>query len=211
MIILHKSNEDITNRIEIICPSNAYSDLSYVSSKKTLVLYVENDNYEPIVQYTLYDNKNAKKYNKKIDLSYFFQEKNTHKHIIKLLLDTKKLYQHHCKPVKSTEELVFSQNIVASKMREHLAAHHYTIDYDIVDYHLKIIGMMVSKHGKRSIVPIYPSNIEIGMPVKFIEDEANQIITIFEEEYPELSKEFNSTLNIKLKFDPTRKIITNLN
>ena len=48
LIIIHKSDEDITDKMEIICPSNAYSDISYTSSKKSLVLYEENGYFEVI-------------------------------------------------------------------------------------------------------------------------------------------------------------------
>ena len=175
LIILHKSNDDITDRMEIICPSNAYSTKSYDSSKKSLVLYLEDDIYEPIVEYTLYDNANAKKYNSKTLVNIFFKEKKTHPHMIKLLKDTGNMYHHHCKPVKSTEELVFTPNIVASKLRKFISVHRYTIDYDIIGYHYKIVGFMVSKNGKRAIVPCYPSNIELDKPLRFIEDERNWV------------------------------------
>ena len=175
LIILHKSNDDITDRMEVLCPSNAYSTISYVPSKKSLVLYVDNDQYEPIIEYTLYDAKNAKKYKTKTVLDIFFKEKNTHPHIIKLLKDTNIMYQHHCKPVKSTEELVFTQNLLASQLYEYLVFHKYTVTYSIIGHNLKIIGFMVSKNGKRSIVPSYPSNIDIDKPSHFIEDERNWV------------------------------------
>ena len=54
LIILHKSNDDITDKIEIVCPSNAYSNSTYHPKKKSLILYLEHDTYEPIVEYTLY-------------------------------------------------------------------------------------------------------------------------------------------------------------
>ena len=207
LIIIHKSNEDITDRMEIICPSNAYSDISYSSSKKSLVLYEENGNFEPIIEYTLYDAANAKKYKTKIVIQYFFQEKGTHKHMIKLLKDTKQIYNHHCKPVKSTEELVFTPNILASQMRTHLLAHRYTIDYDIIDYHLKIVGMMVSHGGMRTIVPTYPSNIELGKPVRFIEHEYNWVS--YEESRDFLTKIYASTKTSKhpIPCNPVSKII----
>ena len=207
LIIIHKSNEDITDRMEIICPSNAYSDISYASSKKSLVLYEDNGNFEPIIEYTLYDAANAKKYKTKTVIQYFFQEKDTHKHMIQLLKDTKKIYNHHCKPVKSTEELIFTPNIIASQMRSHLLKHKYKIEYDIIDYHLKIVGIMVSHGGKRTIVPTYPSNIEIDKPVRFIEDEYNWIS--YEESRDLLTKMYTSTKTSKypIPCNPVSKII----
>ena len=175
LIILHKANEDITDKIEVICPSNAYSTTSYIPSKKTLILYVDNSNYEPLLEYTLYDQKNAKKYKKKININIFFKETQSHPHIHKLLENTNALYMHHCKPIKSTEEIVFVSNLPATLVREHLKVHKYKIEYDIVDYHLKIVGFMVSKDKNRSIVPVYPSNIDINYPIRFIEDERNWI------------------------------------
>ena len=211
LIILHKSNDDITDKIEIVCPSNAYSNSTYHPKKKSLILYLEHDTYEPIVEYTLYNAAAAKKHKKKTDVNLFFQEKYTHKHIIKLLKDTHKIYQHHCKPVKSTEEIVFTPNLIASVLREYLNIHHYTVDYDIIGYSFKIVAFMVSKNGKRSIVPCYPSNIELELPLRFIEDERNWV-------HYEMSRDFLVELYTKSKktkhpvpCNPVSKIIDETN
>ena len=211
LIILHKSNDDITDRMEVLCPSNAYSTVSYVPNKKSLVLYVDSEQYEPIIQYTLYDAKNAKKYKTKTVLDIFFQEKNTHPHIIKLLKETNKMYQHHCKPVKSTEELVFTQNLLAGQLYEYLGFHKYTVDYCIIGHNLKIIGFMVSKNGKRSIVPSYPSNIDIDKPSHFIEDERNWVDYEMTRDF--LLKLYSSTkTSIKpIPCNPVSKIIDDTN
>ena len=201
LIILHKSNDDITDRMEIVCPSNAYSNKSYVSSKKSLVLYLEDDNYEPILEYTLYDSANAKKHKSKTLVNIFFNEKKTHPHMIKLLKDTRNMYHHHCKPVKSTEELVFTRNIGASDLRKSIEIHHYTVDYDIIGYHYKIVGFMVSKNGTRAIVPCYPSNIELDKPYRFIEDERNWV-------HYENTRDFLRTLYTKSK-DSQHPILCN--
>ena len=98
-------------------------------------------------------------------------------------------------------------NILASQMRSHLLKHKYKIEYDIIDYHLKIVGIMVSHGGKRTIVPTYPSNIEIHKPVRFIEDEYNWIS--YEESRDLLTKMYTSTKTSKhpIPCNPVSKII----
>ena len=51
LIILKKPNDDIEDKIEVICPKNNFSKNLFDDSKKTIILYNEKDTYEPIYMY----------------------------------------------------------------------------------------------------------------------------------------------------------------
>ena len=51
LIILKSPDDDITNKIELVCPSNHYSSDSYNTNKKILILYNKGTYFEPIYKY----------------------------------------------------------------------------------------------------------------------------------------------------------------
>jgi hypothetical protein len=48
LIILKNPKDDIVNKIEVICPNNNFSKNAYNENKETIILYTENNLYEPI-------------------------------------------------------------------------------------------------------------------------------------------------------------------
>ena len=53
LIILEITNKDITDNIELLCPTNSYSDSFYNSDKGTLILLKQENYYEPIYPATV--------------------------------------------------------------------------------------------------------------------------------------------------------------
>ena len=51
LIILQLSDDDITERVQLICPSNAYSSIEYDDRKETVILLKQHNFYEPIHLY----------------------------------------------------------------------------------------------------------------------------------------------------------------
>ena len=51
LIILQLSDDDITERVQLICPSNAYSGIEYDNTKETVILLKQSNFYEPIHLY----------------------------------------------------------------------------------------------------------------------------------------------------------------
>ena len=56
LVIIELTNNDITDNVNIICPTNHYSSEFYDIDKKTLIILKNDDYYEPI--YTYEDKKN---------------------------------------------------------------------------------------------------------------------------------------------------------
>ena len=48
MLILNSPNNDITDKIQLICPTNHFSDDFFDQEKKTLMIYSRNGYFEPL-------------------------------------------------------------------------------------------------------------------------------------------------------------------
>ena len=48
LIIIKKAKDDIEDKIKVVCPKNNFSNYVFNKNKKTVILYSENDYYEPI-------------------------------------------------------------------------------------------------------------------------------------------------------------------
>ena len=48
LLIFSNPNDDITNKIQLICPTNHYSDNFYNENRKTLMVYSKNNFFEPL-------------------------------------------------------------------------------------------------------------------------------------------------------------------
>jgi len=55
LIILQMTDQDITERVQLICPSNAYSKVEYDETKETVILLKQDKFYEPIHLYEQYE------------------------------------------------------------------------------------------------------------------------------------------------------------
>ena len=51
LVILEEKNDDMRTKIDIICPTSAYSQVFYEDKKPNVVMYLEDGYYVPIVQY----------------------------------------------------------------------------------------------------------------------------------------------------------------
>ena len=52
LLILKSPVDDITNKIEIICPTNHYGNEYFDINREILIIYTRDDFYEPIYKYT---------------------------------------------------------------------------------------------------------------------------------------------------------------
>ena len=51
LVILNAPDDDITNKIQLICPTNVYSNEIFSVEKPTILVYSNNNYYEPIIRY----------------------------------------------------------------------------------------------------------------------------------------------------------------
>ena len=153
LIILEIPENDITNNIELVCPTNNYSVHTYDARKRSLILIKRENYFEPIYGYhndakTIHITKTFSEYDTQLPktLRAVFSK------IIKPTLGEK------CRALPSMKEYRFKQSPVLDKLIEELDHKRYTISFQVLNFQGKVIGVMArNKKGLEGFIPCYPS------------------------------------------------------
>ena len=164
LAILEIMNQDITNNVELVCPTNPYSAPLYDPKKETLILVKQGDVYEPIYLYeitSLNPEKSIYKKTFQVDSSKDVGDLP----IILKMIQSWTLQQ--C-GLKRTFEHNISAKDIAFIMRDI----GYRITSQVVNYQSKVIGFLVENSS--SIVPVFvptfPSPIIDNISTKWMDD-----------------------------------------
>ena len=151
MAILEIKNDDITNNVNIVCPSNHYSTTLYDSHKKTIIIIKNGNYYEPIYEYTLH---------KKINGMFSVHDMNILENLKQVLLLIKKTITDKCAPraslIKTKYE--YKNNILLDRLVHLLTLKNYEVKQQVINYNGKVIGIVASKEGLTGMIPCYPSS-----------------------------------------------------
>lgn len=195
LVILEIPENDSTNNISLICPTNHYSNQFYDARKKTLIFMKKIGKrgifYEPIYSYTDLGK------DKDIDIKKFYSEydvkmSKTIRAVFKKLI--KPILQDKCNPLSSITnkaEYIFERPMELSllidnlnKLKEQSTRNlktgkerkwkglTYDIKMQVLNYNNKVIGLLVENNeGLEGVVPCYPSSINPTYDYVFINDE----------------------------------------
>ena len=164
LIILHITNNDTTNNIELICPVNHYSSEYYDSKKKTLFVIKNNNYYEPIYSYRNEESKIIVKTTFS-ELSPDLSKTAMHSIFTKII---KPILRNTCLPLASMPNTYkFKQAILLDTLLAKLKELGYTIHQQIVNYHSQVIGLITENHNNKGFVPCHPSGMKQGIPYIF--------------------------------------------
>uniref|UniRef100_A0A6C0DQU8 Uncharacterized protein n=1 Tax=viral metagenome TaxID=1070528 RepID=A0A6C0DQU8_9ZZZZ len=169
LVILNIVDNDITDNMEIICPSSAYSSNLFDVNKETVILLKRDDLYEPIY---LFQEKDTGKEIKKT----FYKSASTKniQHVMKIINASTNKY---CAPLSSMPKLYkFKKNISADAMIDYLQDQEdlFQLGSQIMNYQGKIIGLTVKMQTEDEglpfiYLPCYPSVKQPEIPVEYME------------------------------------------
>jgi hypothetical protein len=182
LVVLEIPNEDITNNVNIICPTNHYSSDFYNERKPTLILVGQDKYFEPVYSYK--EDRSDKK-QKKIAVQKFFIEaeparlsanmKNFFEKIVR------PYFQNKCVPFSSMPKLYKAKrSLLLSKLVNMLNELGYSPLFQVMNYHNKIIGVVAEAPSVAGIestnklvgfVPCYPSSALENMEYIFMTDD----------------------------------------
>jgi hypothetical protein len=154
LIILEIPEDDATNNIELVCPTNHYSNHSYDARKRSLILIKRENYFEPIYGYRTDGNKihitkTFSEYDRKLPktLRAVFSK------IIKPTLGEK------CRTFLSKpQEYRFKQAPVLDTLIEKLIHKNYKILFQVLNFQGKVIGVVAENKKKlEGFIPCYPS------------------------------------------------------
>ena len=162
LVIFQLPNDDITNNVQLLCPTNHYSNEFYESRKPTIILIKEEGFYEPIYTYT--------NNNKKLTVSKEFKERDpqlskTMRAIFKEII--KPFFNLICRPLESMPNVYKAKRaILLYNLIQKLDKYEYTIIKLVMNFSNKVIGVIAKEPGvlqKQCFIPCYPSALDDGM------------------------------------------------
>ena len=175
LVLLQISDNDITDNVELICPTNSYASNMYDVRRETVIMLKHGAFYEPIYQYEIVeDAENVNDQGKTIrsNETYSHQQANPElKRVLNVIQNTMGKY---CKPRASMPNVYkYKSNIIASRLTHLLTSNGYIIQSQIVNYRRKVIGIMIKDASEREwsvFVPCFPSSILPNIEVKYSDE-----------------------------------------
>ena len=157
LIIFEIMENDNTNKIELICPTNHYSSEFYDVNKKSVILLKKEEFFEPLYLY-----KSMNQY--KSEATAYFDTKRNSTLSQKLKDVLTKIVKHRldsCKPLPSLPGVYnFSHPIQIFKLINILKyLKGYEIIYQVSNLSGKIVGLGVKNKNVIGFVPCFPSAI----------------------------------------------------
>jgi len=158
LIIFHLPKDDITNNVQLLCPTNHYSSEFYDSIKPTIILMKEEGYYEPIYSYSTN--------NKKISVSKEFKERDpqlskTMRAVFNEII--KPFFNLICRPLESMPNIYKAKrSLLLHDLIQKLDKYKYNIKKLVVNFNNKVIGVLAeepSPSNKTGFIPCYPSAI----------------------------------------------------
>ena len=162
LILIQERNDDVRNKVDIICPTSAYSNVLYEKSKANLLMFVEDNYYVPIVQYYRKYDPTGKDM-VKLEL-----------HLTKLLY-TKDLPEFFDQIFSIVNERCIPQSTVRKqkvKPNFHIKKYFQLLDDKIIhlvqNYQGKIIGMIVEYKQYGFYLPCFPSTVDSDISISTV-------------------------------------------
>jgi hypothetical protein len=168
LIILELLENDMTDNINIICPTNHFSNQNFDVNKKTLLLIKNNEYFEPIY---LFEDKGSIL---NIQRLFNLNDPNILPDLKDAIISITKIIQKNCMSLPSIPDIyTFQQNISLVEIIKRLKDTNYKITNQVLNYNGKVIGILVVKDvSEKNFVPCFPSNIivDLGSDILWIDD-----------------------------------------
>ena len=173
LVIFQLPHDDITNNVELLCPTNHYSSEFYQTIKPTIFLIKEDGYYEPIYSY-LFDGKN-------LTVTKEFKERDPHlsktmRAVFKDLI--KPFFELICRPLDSIPNVYKAKRpLLLYNLVQKLDEYEYKIKKLVMNFNNKIIGVYAEEpYGSETsgFIPCYPSalneNLKKDLDYVFMND-----------------------------------------
>ena len=167
LVILEILKDDLTNNVEILCPTNNYSSFQFNKYRDTVILIKQDNYYEPI--YTYLDNDKGT-----LELQNIFNVKDKTLSNIKNLIFELQEYFKKCKPLPSLPSVYyFKENISLLLLKKYFSEiKNFILNHYVINYNGKVIGINITfDESTTGFLPCYPSNIpNDNSKLKFIDE-----------------------------------------
>lgn len=171
LIILELPENDGTNDVEILCPTNVNRETLFDKKLKSVFVLKNKVYYEPVYKYgNTVVNKNAG--NKTV--VKFLSENSVSSEFRKVIQSIEHSTNKFCKPIQNSAKVYnYKTNLHAERILQILKDNSITIQEQIVNYKSKVIAFTIKvrdEDNQNYYIPTYPSNIIENLNVKYIDD-----------------------------------------
>jgi len=156
LIILEIPEDDATNNINLVCPTNHYSINIYDARKRSLILIKRENYFEPIYGYRndgnkIYITKTFSEFDRKLPKTL----RSVFTKIIKPTIGEK------CRAFMSKpNEYRFKEAPILDKLIKELINKKYKVLTQVLNFQGKVIGIMAkNKDGLEGFIPCFPSSL----------------------------------------------------
>lgn len=166
LIILDLPEDDGTNKVDLICPTNHYANSLYDINKESIILIKKQNNYEPIISYKL-----TKKDELIINKTFSINQNNELKELKPILSQLNILFKE-CKPLNSIPAIYkVKENLNLQEILKVLINNNFKVISQQVNYNNLIYGINIQNRQENSFyIPIKPSLPVVDIPLEFIEE-----------------------------------------
>ena len=148
--LLEIIDNDITDNISLVCPTNSYSNTLFDTAKGSCIILKQNEFYEPIY-----------KYGKPQKVVKIFYKDNTNILLTDVFNMINKTTNSYCKPKNSMPQIYdYKQNKPAKVIYDILVNNKFYVSKQVNNYNGKIVALMVSSREndtKEVYIPTFPS------------------------------------------------------
>lgn len=174
LVIMEVADKDITDNVEVLCPTNSYMDKFYDNTRETVILLKHNEFYEPIYMYNLKTLNNREGSTPAITTRETFSEQVAPAELKRFLVKIQNSNNKYCRGMPSMPNVyTFKQNKIAINILRILKTFKYNISSQVVNYRDKVIGFMVSQTKDDPVtiyIPTFPSSQIADVPIIHMDD-----------------------------------------
>jgi hypothetical protein len=198
MMILRIYDNDVTDDVELLCPTIAYSSDIYVKNRGTILLLLHNNFYEPIY---LYEDRDKEFPIPPVKI--FTQNTGTRelKQVQKIFNTVMETMGKSCKPIHTRPKVYeYKENISAKKLSELVLEQGFSISSQVMNLRGKVIGLlvMIRKEADKPIfLPCFPSASLPKTPQIFVDNVVWSDYTSTRDQFIQISSRSNGAILCK--------------
>ena len=173
LILLQVTDNDITDNVELICPTNSYMSNMYDPRRETVIILKHDNFYEPVYMYKII--KDEENETEKItNTTETFSQQTANPSLKRILNMVQDVMGKYCKARPSKpKEFLYKTNILANDLLRILKLHNYKVQHQVINYRGKVIGLMANIVDAKQwdlFIPCFPSGQIKEIPIKYSDD-----------------------------------------
>ena len=162
LAILRIRQVDMTDDIELLCPTSVYSPVLFDVQKETVILLQHDEFFEPI--YLFRSKANSATTIEKT----FMENKSPIQDVLQIIRNS---IQNYCSPKSSMPNIYkFQRSPPAETLLLLLLEYKFKPNAQVLNYQGKVVGITVVYKGGAVYIPCFPSTLLDELPAVFMDD-----------------------------------------